>query len=171
MNKIGKRKMLIAVLLLSVLAVGLVYATILFTKTLSGNITVTTTVGIETYSDSARTVAISVVNIPSFDKLSTTPVKTGIIYINNTGSTNYDGKYLLVQVTGCPTGITPSWDYSNDNGASFTNIANNVGMIINNADMYAKKYAIKIVITPSGTQAEGTTPISIAVEIATTASG
>lgn len=154
----------LVVALISILLCSVVYASILFTKTLTGNITVTVTYGINIFDDSARTTPSTTLNFPSFDAFSTSTVKSQILYLKNTGSANLDAKQFTIQVSGTPSGITVSWEWSTD-GTTFN--AQVLGGSVALSQSTFNTCAVKVDLTPSGLQLGGTTALTVNFEVTT----
>jgi hypothetical protein len=148
---------------LCMLLVGIAFATVFFTKTLTGNIIITASVGIEVYQEQARTTITTTLTFPSFDKKSTSEVYSQVLYLKNTGSQSLDGLYCKITASGMPSGITVSFDWSDNNGATWSRFANSGAPSISTATFNAD--CARIVLTPSGSQLSGTTSLTVNFDI------
>jgi len=145
------------------LLVGIAFATVFFTKTLTGNIIITASVGIEVYQEQARTTITTTLTFPSFDKKSTLEVRSQNLYFKNTGSDSLDAKFMKTTASGMPSGITVSFDWSDNNGASWSRYGNGVAIAISTATF--NSVAVRMALTPSGSQLSGTTSLTVNFDI------
>ena len=148
---------------LCMLLVGIAFATIYFTKTLTGNIVITASVGIEIYQEQARTTITTTLSFPSFDKKSISAVHSQVLYLKNTGSQSLDGLYCKITASGMPSGVQVWVDWSSNNGSTWSRYGNGISIAISTATFNSD--AVRMVLIPSGSQLSGTTSLSVYFDI------
>lgn len=163
MNKLGKKKTLIAVSLLSVLAIGLVFAVEFWSKQIDGNIHVVSTYTVNVYSDSGHTTPLSLVNFDGdIDRLSTAKVNGTKMYLWSSGSGDINGKKLHVSVTSLPSGFSYTNYYVVDATQNLKQTPSAVTTLSINA---TSMFSVIVELTPDGTQVEGTYTPQITLSI------
>jgi len=152
----NRKKIISAIAVLLVCAVGLVFGAQLWTQTLPSTVTLTASSSLALFNEFACTTPATSVNIPSFDRLDVTWHNASIVYVKYTGSSEIStGKLINLIGSTVPTGFTVRWYYSQDNGVTWST-AFTLAQYTAYTCTFGKVTEISIQVKTDGTLAEGT---------------